>query len=102
MRRNPAAAIAARLAESETRTNQINFSDRAAPDPLLVTWAGDANYVAHEFVSEGTLKIMIAAQNFDVSVANSSEADAHQRPTGPETWERFLKDGDAISASDSG
>src|ERR1700674_489048 len=80
VRRDSPAAIAAFLAEAQTRTRQINFADDAPPDPGTIFRARDADDFAHKFVSERAVKIVIAAQNFDVGVADSSEANAHEGP----------------------
>jgi hypothetical protein len=76
MRGNSATAIAAHFsppnsAEPQTFAGNINFSDDAPPDPVLVFCAGDAHHVAHKFMTERAIKIMIAAQDFNIGIANS-------------------------------
>ena len=89
-------AIAAWLAEPSARARQINFADDATPDPGAVLRARDADDFAHKFVAERAVKIVIAAQNFDVGIADSREANAHESPARPQSWQRFLNDPDAI------
>src|SRR5882762_3564335 len=85
IRPNSAAAIAAHLPRAEMAKPQAgarenDFSDDAPPHPVLVFCAGDAHDIAHEFVAECATKIMIAAQDFDIGIADSSQAHADQRP----------------------
>ena len=102
VRRDSAAAIAAWLAEPQARARQIDFADDAPPDPAAILRARDADDFAHKFVAERAVKIVIAAQNFDVGVADSREANAHEGPAWPQSRQRFLNDGNVISVCDGG
>jgi hypothetical protein len=102
VRRDSTAAIAAWLAEAQAFARQIDFSDDAAADPGAILRACYADDIAHKFVAERAVKIVIAAQNFDVGVADSREANADEGPARLQSGERFLKNGNAIPASDGG
>ena len=81
LRRYFAAAKPAWLAEPEPGTRQINFTGDPSPDPFAILWAPDAYHLAHEFVTERSVKIVISAQNFHIGVADSREANADQGPS---------------------
>ena len=49
----------------------------APPHPAAILRACDTDDFAHEFVAERAVKIMIAAQDFDVGIADSREANTH-------------------------
>ena len=83
VRRNAAPAISAWVTESQSGARQINFAGDAAADPGAILRARDADDFAHEFVAERAMKIVVAAQNFDVGVADSREADADEGPARP-------------------
>jgi hypothetical protein len=102
VRRDSPPAIAARLAEAEPRTRQIDFADNAAANPSAILGACDALDFAHKFVAERALKIVVAAQNFDVGIADSREADANEGPARFQARQGFLDDNDAIPARDGG
>ena len=65
-------------------------------------WARDADDFADEFVAEHAMKIVVAAEDFDVGVADSGEAHADESPAGAKARQRFLNDGDAASVGDGG
>jgi hypothetical protein len=82
VRGDSSAAVAAWVAETQARAGQINFADYAAADPGAIFRGGYADDFAHEFVAQRALKIVVAAQDFDVRVADSRKAHADQCPTG--------------------
>src|ERR1700682_933220 len=107
MRRNSAAAIAAHfpltnLAETQAGTRKIDFSDDAPPDPALVSCAGNAYHFPYEFMAECAVKIVIAAQDFNIRIANSRQAHTDQRPAGPQPRLRLLHQRKMISTCDGG
>src|SRR5712691_13446592 len=107
VRRNAAPAIAAhfrlpKTSKPQSGAVQLDFSDDAAPDPALVSCAGDAHDIAHEFVAKRAVKVVIAAQDFNIRVADSRQAHADQRPAGLQSWLRLLHERKTISASDGG
>ena len=102
MRRYPPAAIAAWPAEAQAGARQIDFADDAPPDPAAILRACHAHDFAHKFVAQRAVEIVIAAQDFDVGVADSREANAHERPARLQSGQRLLNDRDAISMSDGG
>jgi len=102
VRRDSPVAIAAWLAEAETGARHINFADDAPADPALILRARYTDYIAHKFMAERALKIVITAQDFDVSVADSREANANEGPATPKSRLRFLNYNNAISRSNGG
>jgi hypothetical protein len=102
VRGDPAPTIIALLADPQARARQIDFADDAPPNPAAILRACDADDFAHKFVAERAVKIVIAAQNFDVGVADARETNAHERPAWPQSWQRFLNNDYAISVRDGG
>ena len=62
---------------------------RAGREPAGLR-ARDADDITHKFVAERAVKIMIAAQNFDVGIADSGETNAHEGPARPHPWDGLL------------
>ena len=102
VRWDSAAATSARIAEAQADARQINFANDPTSDPASILRARDADDIAHKFVAERAVKIVIAAQDFDVGIADSSEANAHEGPARPQSRQWFLFDDNAISARSCG
>src|SRR5882762_474452 len=107
MRLNSAAAIAAHLllakrAKPQPGAREIDFSDDAPPDPVLVFCAGDVHDIAHEFVAERAFKTVIATQDFNIRIADSRQAHADQRPARLQSRLRLLHQRKMISTCDGG
>ena len=102
VRRNSAAAIAARVAEAKAGARKLISPTTRRPIQALILCARDANDFAHEFVAERAVKIVIAAQNFDVGVADSRQAHTDQGPAGPQSRQRFFNHCDTILLCDGG
>jgi hypothetical protein len=107
MRRNSVAAVAAHLSPSmmtkpQASAGNVDFTDNAPPHPVLIPCAGDLHDVANEFVAERAMKIVIAAQDFNIGIANSRQAHTDQRPPGPPSRWRFLHQRKTISTCDGG
>ncbi len=90
------------MAKPQASAREIDFSDDAPPDPVLVFCAGNARDIAHEFVAKSAFKIVIAAQDFNIRIADSRQANAHQRPARPQSRLRLLHQRKMISAFDGG
>jgi hypothetical protein len=84
--------------EPEALARQIDFSDDAAANPVAILRACDADDFAYKFVPERAVKIVVAAQNFDVGVANSREANADEGPSRLQSRQWFLNDGNVVPA----
>jgi hypothetical protein len=107
MRRNSTAAISAHLllpmmTKPQASAGKIDFANDAPPYPVLVTCAGDPHNVAHEFMAERAVKIVIAAQDFDIGIADSRQANPDQCPPGPQSRPRLLHQRKMIPACDGG
>jgi hypothetical protein len=80
MRGNSAAAVAAHfpppvMTKSQPSAGKVNFSYNASPNPVFVTCAGDPHYLTYEFMAERALKIVIPAQDFNIGIADSRQAN---------------------------
>src|ERR1700682_1318131 len=107
MRRNSATATAAHLslpkrAKPQAGARKVDFSDDPPPDPALVPCAGDAYDIAHEFMAERAVKIVITAQDFNIRIADPRQAHADQRPAGPQPRLRLLYHRETFSMCDGG
>ena len=83
-------------------TGDVDVAGDAAADPagllLLecrggVTAVADFGHFADELVARDAAEVVVAAQDFNVGVADASEANFDQGPVGKEFWEGFF-DGD--------
>src|SRR6266700_3252224 len=97
MRRDSAAAIAAHFLEAQASAGEIDLSDDAPPNPTLILCAGYAHHFSHEFMAERAVKIVIAAQDFNIGVTDSRQAHADQRPAAPQSRLRLLNECKIIS-----
>src|SRR5258707_2862494 len=83
MRFKPAAAKDARRFIPVSRTRYVDIAHDTAANPAsLLPRRNPANLrdFAHKFVPRRAAKIMIAAQNPNVGIADSGESHPHQRP----------------------
>src|SRR5262249_38734679 len=90
VRGNSLAAPGAKPCVPESNACEIDFANDAAPDPALVSGACDAHDFTHKFVAKGAMEIMVATQNLNIGIADSSKPHADQRPPGPQSRHRFL------------
>jgi len=100
-----AAAKDAMWPESESRAGDINFAGDAASQPvflLAASCAADVHYFADEFVAGGSTKIVVAAKDFDVGIADAREADADESPAGAEGWQGFADGSKGVGFCDEG
>ena len=100
-----AAAKLAWRAESESCAGDINFAGDAASQPvflLAASCAADVHYFADEFVAGGSTKIVVAAKDFDVGIADAREADADESPAGAEGWQGVADGGEGVGFCDEG
>jgi hypothetical protein len=87
-------AAAAELAngpESVGSARNVDFSGDATADPFGSPAGGHvANFgdLADEFMPGNAAKSVVAAQNFDIRVANSRQAYADECPSGPKPGQR--------------
>ena len=58
-----------------------------------VAAVADVDDFADEFVAGDAVEVVVAAENFDIGVADAGEADFDERPVGEEFGEGFF-DGD--------
>jgi hypothetical protein len=101
MRGKSLAAKRAGFAKAKPRAPDVNFAHHARANPFRIPPTGDAHDLAHELVAQGPLKIVIAAQNFDVRVADPGKPHADKRPARPQPRQRFLNDNNAFPAGNS-
>jgi hypothetical protein len=62
----------------------IDFAGNTLPQPLFLFFfrnPADTSHFANEFMSCDAMKIVIAAQDFHIRVADSRQADANECPT---------------------
>ena len=90
MRGNSPAAVAAHLlppvmTKSQASARNIDFTDNAPPHPVLIACSGDPHDITHEFMAERAVKIVIAAQDFNIGIADTRQANADQGPAGPQS-----------------
>jgi len=100
-----AAAKFARRVESESGAGDIDFAGDSASQPAFLFMASRAAYVDHfanEFVSGGSAKIVVAAEDFDVGVADAREANADDSPAAAEGWQWFAGGGEGLVFCDEG
>jgi hypothetical protein len=100
-----AAAKFAEWAESESGAGDINFAGDAAAWPAFLFMAWRAAHIHHfsdEFVAGRSAKIVVAAEDFDVGVADAGEADADESPAGAEGWGWFANGGEGVVFCDEG
>ena len=94
-----AAAKFAYPPESESCAGDIDFAGDAAAQPAFLFMASHTAYVHHfanEFVAGRSAKIVVAAENFDVSVADAGEAHADESPTAKEPWRSFASGDECV------
>jgi hypothetical protein len=61
--------------------------------------ASHAAYIHHfadEFVAGRSAEIVVAAEDFDVGVADACEADPHESPAAAEGWQWFADSGEGV------
>src|SRR5580704_12317712 len=68
----------------------------------MASCAADVHYFADEFVAGRSAKIVVAAENFDVGVADAGEAHADESPAGAEGWQWFADGGEGVVFCDEG
>src|SRR5580700_2823571 len=67
--------------------------------------ASPAAYIhpfADEFVAGRSAEMLVAAEEFDVGVADACEADPHERPAAAECWQWFADGGEGVVFCDEG
>src|SRR6201988_5291037 len=87
MRFEPAAAKDALGSIPVSRTTYVDFTHDTAANPASPLLRGNPtnlHYFAHKFVSRRATKIMIAAKNLDIGVADSGKAYTNKRPPRPQ------------------
>jgi hypothetical protein len=73
-------AVDAGGAKAQGVTGDIDFAGDAFPQPAFPFARPDACnvlHLSHEFMSRRAAKIVVAAKNFDIGVADASEMDAN-------------------------
>ena len=100
-----AAAKFARRVEAESGTGDIDFAGDSAAQPAFLFMASRAAYVHHfanEFVAGRSAEIVVAAEDFDVGVADAREAHADESPAAAEGWQWFADGGEGLVFCDEG
>src|SRR5580692_11724625 len=100
-----AAAEFASTPESESCAGDIDFAGDSAAQPaflLAAPHAADVHYFANEFVAGRSAKIVVAAENFDVSVADAGEAHADESPAAAAGRQWFAGGGEGLVFCDEG
>jgi hypothetical protein len=64
--------------------------------------AANIHHFADEFVAGRSAKIVVAAEDFDVGVADAGEADAYESPAGAEGWQWLADGGEDVVLCDEG
>src|SRR5947207_9142956 len=86
MPRKAAFAKPANRLKSQRAARNVNFSSDALADPAFLHRGGNLGCVlnfADKFMSRRSAKIMIAAQNFNIGVADTRHSQAYQSPAWP-------------------
>jgi hypothetical protein len=90
------------MTKLQAGARNIDFTDNAPPHPVFIACASNPHDITHEFVAERAVKIVIAAQDFNIGIADSRQANADQRPPGPQARARLLHQRKVISTCDGG
>jgi hypothetical protein len=87
MRFQSAATKFAHAVEAEGGAGDIDFAGDAASEPAFLFMASRGTYIyyfADEFVAGRSAKIVVAAKDFEVRVADAGEAHADESPAAAE------------------
>src|SRR5262245_8963229 len=76
--------------KAESPAADIDFTNDALAEPaFLGSRARDVHHFADEFVSRRAAKVVVAADNFYVGVADAGQANADKCPVRPQLWNRL-------------
>jgi hypothetical protein len=98
-------AVGADRAKAQGAAGNIDFTRDALAGPAILfarAHAGEVVHFADEFVPWRAAKVVVAAENFDVGVADASEADADERPPAPQFRNRLAGSEKLAVADDEG
>ena len=90
MPREATFAVDADGAEAQGAAGDINFAYDAFTQTAFAFWRASACDILHlsdKFMPRRAAKIVVAAQNFHVCIADASEMDTNERPAGPQFWD---------------
>ena len=90
------------MTKPQASAREIDFPNHAPPHPVLIPCARDLHDVTHEFMPESAVKIVIAAQDFNIGIADSRQANMDQCPPGPQSRLWLLHQRKMISTFDGG